>query len=193
MSHRIGRLLLKLLGVASAVVLAAFFYVAVVMGQPQDTGESTLQEQPLLSEQPMTVLSELSQLESLVRDFPVAVLLSTGSGGLTLEYAAAYSTPFEDGYGRITRLIYRADNDLTVQVDSIYPARALSLIEGTGYTLSGTTGHTIAGMKTVRMENGTSIRLHGQTSEGLYVITLPKEADGSIASLVRSLQLMKLE
>lgn len=95
--------------------------------------------------------------------------------------------------GRVLRLIYRDESGNSIQLDSITPARALSLLDSGGYRLSGTMGHNVAGHRTVRMENSSYIRLHMQTEDGLYAITVPRESVGSLASLVRPLMLYSEE
>ena len=192
-AHPVRKWLLRVMAILSTLVLAAVFYVAVVMGQPQaDDTEQVDQTQPVLTASPAVSITGLAELEGLVRDFPVPVLLSAGSGGLTLTQAVSYDRAFEDGYARVLHLVYLSEEGLQLEVDSIYPARALSLLES-GYHLSAMAGHSVAGMSSIRMESDTAIRLHAQSSTGLYTVTLPKEADGSIAALLRSLTLMQVE
>lgn len=100
--------------------------------------------------------------------------------------------PFGTGVGRVLRLIYRAEDGTSLQVDSIAPAGALSLLDGGSYRLSMAAGYSVAGQHTIRMENSAYIRLHMQTDEGLYAITIPKEAAEQIPSLIRPLQLYSL-
>ena len=117
------------------------------------------------------------------------VLAANGRADLTLEQAGSYSAAFESGYGRVTRLVYRTGDGQRLQVDSIYPARALSLMDGTGFTLTGSASVRVGGAWAVRMDSDTDIRLHAVTSEGLYVVTLPKAAESMLAQLVGGLQL----
>lgn len=70
-----------LLGIGG-VVIAALFYVAVIMGQPgeQTPARST---KPLAPSAPQSI-TELSELEGLVRDYPAPALLAVSGAGLTL-------------------------------------------------------------------------------------------------------------
>lgn len=186
------RLLTKAMAWLGAALMFCVFYVAVVLGQPQESQqESVLADQPVLGAAAAQSIAGDDQLQSLLQTFPVAVLCAPGSPTLTLESGHSYDLTFENGYGRITRLIYRSQEGVQVQVDSIYPARALALMDGAGYRLSGVAGQSLAGMRSVRMENGSAIRLHAQSAEGLYAVTLPRSAEGSIAALIRPLQLLQ--
>lgn len=112
---------------------------------------------------------------------------------MNLQGAVSFDKPFEKGYGRILRLVYQTDSGMEVQVDSIYPARAISLMEGGSYRISGTAGHTVAGCNTVRMETASHIRLHMQTDQGLYSITIPSEGAEGLTAVVRTLHLYTVE
>ena len=186
----VTRLLRAVLGVLGFLLAAAAFYLCMVMGQPQSAA-SDASAQPVLTASPARSITELSELRDMLTDFPCPALLS--STGLTLEGAASYDASFEDGCGRILRLVYRTDGGVTVQVDSIYPARALSLMDGGSYRVSGTAGHSVAGQRTIRMENSAFVRLHFQTDRGLYAVTVPQSAAEDMSDLVRSLQLYTVE
>ena len=74
-------------------------------------------------------------------------------------------------------------------MESLYPARALSLMGKGDYHMAGVAGQSLAGMQSVRMENDTTIRLHAQSETGLYIVTAPKMDSSDLAALTRSLQL----
>ena len=61
------------------------------------------------------------------------------------------------------------------------------LIPKADYTFSRTSGLTLAGLRSVRMENGESIRMHAQGTDALYVVTLPKLPEGSLRALTQTL------
>lgn len=184
--QKVGLWLRRGLVVLGCLLVAALFWVVVVLLHPGENTGPQRDQTPLAPSEAHTITG-LSELEGLVREFPAPALMA--ASGLTMEGAAAYDRPFGNGVARVLRLIYRDENDNNIQLDSITPAGALSLLEGGGYRLSGVAGHNVAGHRTVRMENSTYIRLHMQTDEGLYVITVPRESEDSLASLLRPLQL----
>lgn len=117
------------------------------------------------------------------------VLCAPGSSGYTLESGSSYDVKFENGVARVVRLQYVTPEGYVMAVDSIYPARALDVLRYGGYQLTGE-GSALAGMRSVRMENGETIRLHTQSSRGLYAVTIPMNGARQAAALVRPLQLI---
>lgn len=75
--------------------------------------------------------------------------------------------------GRILTLTYQASDTIQVTLTSIYPARAIALLEKGDYRISASLGATLAGLRSIRMENAESIRLHAQGEEALYVMITP--------------------
>ena len=57
------------------------------------------------------------------------------------------------------------------------------------YTFSATTGLPLAGLRSVRMENADTIRMHAQGPDALYVVTLPKLAAADLRTLTQMLSL----
>jgi len=185
---RIRRVIRSVLLGIGAVLLAVVFYLVMIMGR--DTEAPVTKEQPLLSASAPLAISEANQLTELMKTFPVPVLAAGNASGLILQSAASYDVAFEDGFARQLTITYTAEDGTALRLDSIYPARALSLLDK-NYTVSATAGHVVAGQRTVRMESKDCIRLHMQTADGLYVITLPGSAENNISSLIRTLQLVK--
>ena len=108
---------------------------------------------------------------------------------LTDEIVICYDVPFEGGLGRMITLTYRSANGASVTVASLYPARALSLIHKGDYTISGTAGLPLAGLRSVRMENGSSVRMHAQGADALYIVTLPALSASELRTLTSTFQL----
>jgi hypothetical protein len=108
-------------------------------------------------------------------------------GGETFQQGVCEDIPFEGGLGRKITLTYRTTEGHLVTVVSLYPARAMVLIPKADYTFSRTSGLTLAGLRSVRMENGESIRMHAQGTDALYVVTLPKLPEGSLRALTQTL------
>lgn len=174
------------------VVLLAAFYLAVIMGNPQEESSAITakMDQPLLPAMPSPVLiREQSQLGALLKEFPAPVMAAMNSPVMTFEQGLCQDIAFEDGLGRTVTLTYRTAEGASVTVTSIYPARALALIEKGDYTISGTTGLPLAGLRSVRMENGSTIRMHAQGADALYVVTLPSLSAMALRTLTSTLQL----
>ena len=193
-SSRIRQALRLLLGTTVAALLIAVFYVAVVLGQPQpnDHAVTVRTDQPLLAASPAQTLTSEGELESLMAAFPVPVLYAQSGGALTLRAGVSQDAAYEGGFARVVTLTYGAElNGQTVEitVQSIYPARALSLIPKGSYTIAAVAGQSVAGLSTVRMENASAIRLHAQSADALYAVTLPKVSSQELGTLLRPLQL----
>lgn len=179
------------------VVLLAAFYIAVIMGNPQEEASSALsaqQDQPLVSalDNALLITAE-DELGTLLNAFPAPMMAAMRSTVLTFEKGVCRDVPFEDGLGRISTLTYRTAEGAAVTVSSIYPARALSLIDKADFTISGDAGLPLAGLRSVRMENTASIRMHAQGSEALYVVTLPRLSAAALRTLTSTLQLYQGE
>ena len=148
---------------------------------------------PLLLASPAVNIASESQMYALLDSFPVPVMHPLSGSGLTFVSGTSYDTAFEDGFARIVAVKYMNAAGQEMTVESIYPARALSLMGKGDYRLSGVAGQSLAGMRSVRMENATSIRLHAQAEEALYVVTVPKMESSELIALTRSLQLFEGE
>lgn len=175
------------------VLLLAAFYIAVIMGNPQEGESSALtvqQDQPLLSplDNALLITAE-SDLSAMLNSFPAPMMAAMHSNVLTFEKGVCRDVPFEDGLGRIATLTYRTTEGAAVTVSSIYPARAVSLIDKADFTISADAGLPLAGLRSVRMENTSNIRMHAQGSEALYVVTLPRLSAAALRSLTSTLQL----
>ena len=173
------------------IVLLAAFYLAVVMGNPQeDTAPAARQEQPLLSalDAPV-IISDAGQLGQVLAAFPAPVMAASNPSVAAFESGICQDVPFEDGLGRIVTLAYRTAEGDALTVTSIYPARATALIEKGEYTISSTAGLPLAGLRSVRMEAPGSICMHAQGAEALYVVTLPELSGMALRTLTATLQL----
>lgn len=187
------RIVKAILAALLTVVLLAAFYLAVIMGNPQEEESSAItakMDQPLLTAMSSPVLiREQGQLGALLREFPAPVMAAMNSNVLRFEQGLCQDVAFEGGLGRTVTLTYRTAEGASVTVTSIYPARALALIEKADYTISGTTGLPLAGLRSVRMENAASIRMHAQGADALYVVTLPSLSATALRTLTSTLQL----
>ena len=86
---------------------------------------------------------------------------------------------------------YRTEDFDTLTVQSIYPARALSLLEKESRRLTGMTTDVMAGLKYVAMADAATLRMHAQGTEALYVLTTPLAESGVIDQWTNALQLYR--
>ena len=185
-----GKLIRRLFGVLLALLMAAVFYVAIILGQPQDDMSTEVDmHQPLVSASPAMQATNDAAASVLMQDFPVPALCAAPGANWTVSNALSYDIAFEDGLARLLSIDYQLSDGTAVQVASIYPARALSLIPGDGYRLTGA-GPALAGNPSVRMEKGGSIRLHAQSTNCIYVVTAAFMDDAALSELVRPLTLI---
>lgn len=194
---RVKRVFRFLLSCLSTALLIAVFYVAVVMGQPQDTGLPTTEvavHQPLLTALPAPVsITDSRELADLAENFPAPVMHAAQDHALVFVEGECRDVPFEDGLGRSVTLTYRTEDFQLLTVTSLYPARALSLIPQADYAFTGRLGKTLAGLRSVPMQNATTLRMHAQGTEALYTFTCPHAADEVLTLWTSSLQLYKAD
>ena len=187
-----------ILGTLAAALMIAAFYVAVVLGQPQENPEKVVvsQTQPVLTASPAVTLTAESELNAMLQAFPAAALYAVDGSGLTLTGGMSYDAAYEDGFARIMILNYTTDvngRQVTMSVQSIYPARAMEFVQKGDYHIAHVAGQSLAGVQSVRMEDGEHIRLHAQAEEGIYVLTVPAMTADELAAVTRSLQLYTKE
>ena len=187
------RIIKAVLATLLTLVLLAAFYVAVIMGNPQETESSAItakMDQPLLDAMASPILIQTpGQLGLLLDAFPAPVMAAMNSTVMTFQQGLCEDVPFENGLGRRITLSYRTAEGAPVAIVSLYPARALSLIEKGDYRFSGTVGHLLAGHKSVQMENDTTIRMHAQGTDAFYAVTLPRASSRPLRDLTSTLQL----
>lgn len=182
-----GRMLTRLLTALSLVLSAGVFFLFIVMTAPQEGERAVVDDQPLMQAAAELHITGGEQLDTLLAGFPAPVLSSVGTGALTLNEGRCYDVPFEDGVARCADLTYALEDGRSLMLRSIYPARAVSLIERDGYALVGSVQ--FAGLEAVRMTREDSIRLHAQHSEALYVVIAPQMDYGELSDLLAGIQL----
>lgn len=189
------KILRAMLTALLTVLAAAIFYIAVILGEPQEDQPALhpLMDQPLLTASAAVKVEEEGLLFALHNDFPVPMLQPLSGSGMTFLSGESHDAAFDEGLGRIVTLRYLTAANQEITVRSIYPARALSLVEKADYVLADVAGQALAGLKSVRMENATHIRLHAQAEDAIYVLTVPKMSSSELISITRSLQLYEGE
>lgn len=192
---RLKKALHVLLMTLLAMILVALFYLAVILGQPEEP-ENAIdidQTQPLLTASPALNIQSERQVAALAEAFPVPVLAFMEGMGPMLVSGTSYDQAYEGGFARICELRYTTDNGLEITLTTIYPARAVELLGKDGYTLTGAAAQNLTGLIAVRMENADHIRLHAQASDAIYALTLPKLTDDTITTVTRVLELVSKE
>ena len=192
---RLKKALHVLLMTLLAVILVALFYLAVILGQPEEP-ENAIdidQTQPLLTASPALNIQSERQVTALAEAFPVPVLAFMEGMGPVLVSGTSYDQAYEGGFARICELRYTTDNGLEITLTTIYPARAVDLLGKDGYTLTGAAAQNLTGLTAVRMESADHIRLHAQASDAIYALTLPKLTDDTITTVTRVLELVSKE
>ena len=192
---RLKKALHVLLMTLLAVILVALFYLAVILGQPEEP-ENAIdidQTQPLLTASPALNIQSERQVTALAEAFPVPVLAFMEGMGPVLVSGTSYDQAYEGGFARICELRYTTDNGLEITLTTIYPARAVGLLGKDGYTLTGAAAQNLTGLTAVRMESADRIRLHAQASDAIYALTLPKLTDDTITTVTRVLELVSKE
>ena len=187
------KIIKRLLAALLTIVLLAAFYIAVIMGNPQQSESAAItarQDQPLLEAMSSPLLiREQGQMGLLLEAFPAPVMAAMNTSVLTFQQGLCEDVAFEGGLGRRVTLTYRTADGATITVQSIYPARALALIEKGDYTISSAAGLTLAGLRSVRMEKPGSIRMHAQGTDALYAVTLPELSAVTLRTITSNLQL----
>lgn len=189
---RLKKALHVLLMTLLAVILVALFYLAVILGQPEEP-ENAIdidQTQPVLTASPALNIQSERQVAALAEAFPVPVLAFMEGMGPVLVSGTSYDQAYEGGFARICELHYTTDNGLEITLTTIYPARAVELLGKDGYTLTGAATQNLTGLTAVRMESADHIRLHAQASDAIYALTLPKLSDDTITTVTRVLELV---
>ncbi len=192
---RLKKALHVLLMTLLAMILVALFYLAVILGQPEEP-ENAIdidQTQPLLTASPALNIQSERQVAALAEAFPVPVLAFMEGMGPVLVSGTSYDQAYKGGFARICELRYTTDNGLEITLTTIYPARAIELLGKDGYTLTGAAAQNLTGLTAVRMENADHIRLHAQASDAIYALTLPKLTDDTLTTVTRVLELVSKE
>ena len=173
----------------------ALFYLAVILGQPEEP-ENAIdidQTQPLLTASPALNIQSERQVAALAEAFPVPVLAFMEGMGPVLVSGTSYDQAYEGGFARICELRYTTDNGLEITLTTIYPARAVDLLGKNGYTLTGAAAQNLTGQNPLRKEKPHHNTQHPQAREAIYAQKQPKQTDDTITTVTRVLELVSKE
>lgn len=190
--RKILKILLKVLTALFSVALMAAVCFLLILAQPKKEETAQAEPQPLLTASPAVNITAESEIRTLVKDFPAPVLSFMSGSGMLFVSGTSSDVGLTGGFGRVAVLYWQTPEGEPLILQSIYPASALSLLEG-GYHFSAVAGPTLFGADSVRMENADTVRIHAATASGLYAVTLPKSAAPRLSAISRSLQLFSVK
>ena len=185
---KIPKLVARLIGILTAVVLLALLSAALILAKPQDDTEKAPAATPATASSPAVVVEQEADLVQLISSYPAPVMSFTSDSGMVFVSASSTDAAVSAGFGRVATLHWQTAEGEPVTLRTIWPADALSLLEG-GYHFMPYAGPSLFGGSSVRMENDDSIRLHTNTDQALYAVYLPRSLSGQADALCRSLQL----
>lgn len=189
---KIRKILLKVLTALFSVALMAAVCFLLILAQPKREDTEKPEPQPLLTASPAVNISAETEIRTLVKDFPAPVLSFMSGSGMLFVSGTSSDAGLSGGFGRVAVLYWQTPEGEPLILQSIYPASALSLLEG-GYHFSAVAGPSLFGADSVRMENADTVRIHAATASGLYAVTLPKSAASRLSAISRSLQLFSVK
>ena len=169
------------------ILLIAVFWAAIVLGQPEQQADVQEEKQPLLNDIPEGRFEASADLNSLLESFPAAVLSYPEGMDAVLTEGESRTVPFEDGKANVIRLNYLFDGRIPVTVETIYPARAVSLISKGAFELKEGSARPVAGLSAAEMTDGTYLRWHAKSQQALYTVTVPVRSDAE--TVLQALQL----
>ena len=182
-ARRVLHVTLTVIGLA---VLAVIFYVSVILANPQEDENPVRTDAPLRASAPARTLTDVSEMDSFLAEFPGPALLAAPGSALTLTAGRIADRPVRGGYARVLTLLYRTPDGGELAVNSIWPAGASDAADTAGWHLAGA-GPSVAGMESFRAENGQRLRLQCQGTEALYTVETDLRGNGDLAALLRPL------
>lgn len=186
-----GNLVLRLIGVLVSVILLALLAAALILAKPQEDKPDAPAAAPSAESHPAVTVEDELDLVTLVNTFPAPLMSFQGGSGMIFVSATSADAAVPGGFGRVVTFHFQTADGEPVTLQSIWPADALSLLEG-GFHFMPYSGPTLFGSTSVRMENDQAIRLHLTTDQALYTVFLPRSLSSQVSSICRMLQLYTL-
>ena len=188
----IRKILIRLIGALIAVALFALLAASLILAKPQDADRQAAQASPSPEAGPAVSVEQETDLARLFSAFPAPVMSFMSGSGMTFVSGTCADAAVSGGFGRVATLYWQTAEGDPVTLRSIWPAGALSLLEG-GYHFMPYAGPALFGDASVRMENDQSVRLHTATDQALYVVLLPRSLSAQTETVCRSLQLFTVD
>lgn len=173
-----GMLKAPVLLVLVVLMAAAVWCTAVLMKKDEERRIASAAEQPLTTPAASVAIHGQEELEAAAAAFPIPVL-TVGWKDLSVELidGLCEDVPFENGVARKMTVRYRMQSGGVLTAESIYPARAVTLIERAGYHAAETRQNWLAGLQGMFMTDGRNNRIHAVSHDGAYVCTWPAAED----------------
>ena len=187
-----GRLLLKLFGWLLLCAVLVLVSLLIIVGMPEKEDPAPVLADPVLSASPAINITAESDLYKLYLSFPAPVMSYLSGSGMTFVSASSADTSFSGCLTRVITQVWRSPEEDEIELLSVCPRSSLEILQSGNWHFSNLAGPELFGQKSVRMESDEKIRLHTQTDQGLYIITVSKAAKDRLAAIARSLQLFSL-
>ena len=188
---KIRKVFFRLTGILIAVALLALLAASLIIAKPQESGQVSVSAGPSSESSPAVSVESEQDLPELISSFPAPVMSFMSGSGMSFVSATSADAAVSGGFGRIATLNWQTPEGEPVMLRSIWPADALSLLEG-GYHFMPYAGPALFGSASVRMENDETVRIHVTTDQALYVVLLPRALSSQTGTLCRSLQLFSV-
>ena len=185
----VWRVLRWVLTVTGLLLLAAIFYVSVIMANPREDENPIRSDPPLASPGPGAVLESADDLQALLAGFPGPALCAAPGYGLSLTAGGIEDVPVRGGWARTLTLVYRADDGREVTLKTVWPARAAEAIDTAGWHVSAVAGQNVAGMPSVRLEKEGRLRLQCQAPAVICLVETGLASGEDLAGLLRPIRL----
>ena len=189
--QRILRILLRIAGTLVSLAVMASACFALIIAQPQESGDPAPSQPPLAASSAVSAESESAQYE-LIRQFPVPVMSFMSGSGMVFVSGLSSDTVLPEGFGRTAVINWQTEDGEPVRLDTVYPASDLRPLKEGDYHFVRVAGPSLFGVPSVRMENENTVRLHVQTEEGLYMVTAPLSLAERLSAICQSLQLFSV-
>lgn len=187
-----GRLLLKLFGWLLLCAVLVLVSLLIIVGMPEKEDPAPVLADPVLSASPAINITAESELYKLYLSFPAPVMSYLSGSGMTFVSASSADTSLSGCLTRVITQVWRSPEEDEIELLSVCPRSSLEILQSGDWHFSKLAGPELFGQKSVRMESDEKIRLHTQTDQGLYIITVSKAAKERLAAIARSLQLFSL-
>jgi len=185
---KIWKIIGKILGILLSAALLVLAAVSLILAKPQEDEAQPVESPPVMEHAPALDIQNENELYQLILDFPAPVMSFMSGSGMTFVSGVSSDTAWNGRFARTATLYWQTEEGVSVSLQTIVPAEALSLLDG-GFHFSDTEGPVLFGNLSIRMENSRLIRIHTATDRALYVLQLPLSLREQVPALTQSLQL----
>ena len=193
MNAALRKVLERVLMFLLIVVCIGAFYLAVILAEiPADQQAPKASHAPAvaLSPEPPRQIASFSEINKLTEIFPAPLLAMQETEALFFDGGVVNDLAFNGAFARRAALSYHTQSGEKLELVSIYPQDAFSLLPKGDYAISNTLTGSLAGMTAVRMESKDGIRLHVRGENGLYAFIAPVMEAEQLALLSRQAMLI---